>query len=202
MDYKAELDRASFALRDKVGKVLSSGSEIIALKDRAAYYRATNNAQVNGMAEAVVSKAGGLLTNYKSIEANSITVLGEANAMRTKMETDPLWKAIQAGNYGNVLGWESLARAKDAMGQAAGLISRAASLSKRAQDHLDAVADLRDDENELENFAQGKGIRSVVSGALSFGSNYLSFAKYAAIGVGLFFVWDIAKPLLVARRRK
>lgn len=202
MNYRAELEKVTFALRDKVGKVLSSGSEIMALRERAANFRATQNSAVNATAEAITAKANGLLTNYKSIEADSITLLSEGNTLRTKMETDPLWIAISGGNYASVLGWESLARAKDAMGQAAGLISRMASLSSRAQAHLDAVASLRKEEAALEDFAQGKGIRSVVSGALSFGSNYLSFAKYVAIGVGLFFVWDIAKPLLVAKRAR
>lgn len=200
MDYKAELDRAGFAVRDKVGKVLSSGSEIMTLRDRAAGYRGTSNGQVNQTAEAVVLKANGLLANYKAIEAESINVLGQAAAMRTKMETDPLWKTIEGGSYSNVLGWESLARAKDYIGQASGLTSNLLNVSRRADAHLSDVSALRSDVSSLESFAQGKGIRATIAGVKGFAGDYLGTIKVVALGAAAFFAWDLLKPFVVARK--
>lgn len=181
MSYQDDLDRAGFAVRDKVGKVLSSGSEIISLRDRASQFRATSNAQVNAQAEAVVSKATGLLNNYKKIEADSITQLGKANDLRAKMDTDPVWKSINSGNTAN-FGWELLTRVADYVGQAASVTQGLLAIAKRCDDHMTAVAGLRSDVSGLEDFAQGKGFKATVS---SFGGFALSsFSSLKWIGIG------------------
>lgn len=200
MDYQDALDRAGAEVRNKIGQVLSSQSVIMGVRDRASNYRATENTTVNGQAEAVTSKANGLLQNYSAIEADSITLLGKASAMQAKMQVDPLWIAIQNGDYEKTLGWAALSRAKDYIGEAVALTQQLAGLSKRADNHLSAVDDLQSDESSLESFAAGKGVKAALNSALSFGTGYVSMVKYAAIGVGLFFVWDLAKPFVVARK--
>ncbi len=199
MNYQDQLDRAGFALRNKVGKVLSSGSEIMTARDRAAGYRGTSNAQVNATAEAVFAKASGLLTQYRSIESESVTVLSQAAALRVKMETDPVWKSVTAGNYES-LGWATLARAKDYIGEVTGLLGRLASLAARCDAHLKAVSDLQGDLSSLESFAQGRGFRATAQTALGIGSQYLSVAKFGAIAIAGFFAWDLLKPILTARK--
>ncbi len=206
VDYQDALDRAGADVRNKVGQVLSSESVIMDLRDRAGNLRATQNTQVNAQAEAVYQIALGLLDNYKSIEGDSVTLLGKIGDEDKKITTDPLWIAIQQGDYQSTLGWAALARATDYIGEAVSLTQQAATLSGRADDHLSRVDNLKTDVGNLEDFAQGKGFKalvstgaSAISSALSFGTSYVNMIEYAAIAVGLFFVWDLAKPFVVAR---
>ena len=195
MNYQESLDRAGYAVRDKVGKVLSSGAEIMSLRDRASQFRSTKNPDVNARAEAVIAKANGLLGNYKTLEAESIMLLGEANAMRSRMDTDPLWQSILKGDT-SVLGWSVLARAKDYIGEATSLTQRLASAAGRADDHLKAVGQLKKDEGSLEDFAQGKGFSLNLGKLGGFAAEGLSTIKIAAVGVIAFVAWDALRPFL------
>jgi hypothetical protein len=210
IDYKDQLDRAGYALRDKVGQVLSSGSRIVSYRDRAAQYAKSGTPQVVTLANAVTAKANGLLANYRAIESDSLTATGNANALRAKMETDPTWKAI-LNNPTALLssaGWGTIAFINKQIQDAGTVVASLASLTSRSNSHLEAVSELGDNVRDLENFAQGKGLSAKLAAVSSFGSgvanfanNYLTFAKYAAIAVGVFFVWDMAKPLLAVKRK-
>lgn len=210
IDYKDQLDRAGFALRDKVGQVLSSGSRIVSYRDRAAQYARASNPQVVTLANAVTAKAAGLLSNYRSIESDSLAATGRANTLRSKMDTDPTWKAILS-NPSTLLksaGWSTVAFINAQLQEAATVIASLVSLGTRADQHLKAVNELGENVTDLEQFAQGRGLTAKLAAVSSFGSalgglagNYLSFAKFAAVGVIAFFAWDIAKPLLAGRRR-
>lgn len=211
IDYKDQLDRAGYAVRDKVGQVLSSGSRIVAYRDRAAQYATAADSKVVSLASSVIAKANGLLSNYKSIEAEALNSTGRANGLRAKMETDPTWKAIRTNPTALLAsaGWNTVTVVNKYISDAMNVISDLSSLATRSDAHLKAVADLSSNVDDLDNFAQGKGLSAKLAAVSSFGGtvaglagNYLSFAKYAAVAVGLFFVWDIAKPLLAAKRAK
>lgn len=194
MNYQDELDKAGFAVRDKVGKVLSSGAEIIALRERASGYRATKNPEVNATAEAVVTKANGLISNYKAIEGESLALLSQAAELRAKMETDPLWKSILSGNV-SMFGWATATQAKDRIGQAMGLVQKLVALASRCDAHLKSVSALRGDVDSLESFAQGKGLRSAITGLRGFAGDYMSMLKWVGVGaVAIAAVVYLPKP--------
>lgn len=199
MSYQDDLQAAQFAVEDKIGQVMSSGSAILAVRSRAQGYLASSNPSVASQAQAVVSKANGLVANLNSIQADSVSLMKMSNDLLTKMQTDPTWQAILSGNTAN-FGWGTMAVVNTYIANALSVTKQTYALAARAEDHLSAVGQLQDDEASLEDFASGRSVRAVASnfgsGALSFGTGYLSFAKYAAIGVGLFFVWDLAKPFL------
>jgi len=210
INYRDQLDRAGFALRDKVGQVLSSGSRIVSYRDRADNYTRGANPQVVSLANAVTAKASGLLANYRSIESESLTATGNANDLRAKMDTDPTWKAI-LNNPSALLataGWNTVAIVNKYIQDAGTVAASLISLGSRSDQHLKAVSDLGENVTDLEQFAQGRGLSAKLAAVSSFGSaigglagNYLSFAKFAAVGVIAFFAWDIAKPLLAVRKR-
>lgn len=209
IDYKADLDNAGYAIRDKVGQVLSSGSKIISYRDRATAYLGSSDPKVVSLAQAVVSKATGLLANYQTIEADSITATGNANALRAKMDTDPTWQAILTDPVALMAsaGWGAVSVINGYIQNAVTVTAALVSVASRADKHLSAVDDLSSNADDLDNFAQGKGLSAKLASITSIGSTvsgllgqYLTFAEIAAGAVGLFFVWDLAKPFVTAKK--
>ncbi len=209
INYKDDLDRAGYALRDKVGQVLSSGSKILALRDRAAQYSGSTDANVVTTSNAVVSKANGLLNNYKGIENDSANLSIQANNLRAKMDTDATWQSILTDPAALLAsaGWGTVAVVNSYINDAVTVISGLESLTTRANEHLNSVNQLGSDISDLDSLAQGRGItanlaklRDAGGAIIGLGNNYLTFAKYAAIAVALFFVWDTVKPMMMTRR--
>lgn len=210
MSYQDDLTAAQFAVENKIGQVMSSGSAILATKAKAQAYLSSTNPAVVSQAQAVVSKADGLVANLNSIQADSIGTMKQASDMNTKMNTDPTWQAILTGNTSS-LGWASLAVVQTFIGQATNLTQQIYTLSNRADDHLSAVSDLQSNEADLENFAAGKGVKAMVSGfgssitgavsgAAGIATSYMTMIEYGAVAVALFFIWDLAKPFVSAAR--
>ena len=210
IDYKDQLDRAGYALRDKVGQVLSSGSRIVSYRDRAAQYAKSANPKVVALANAVTARASGLLGNYRSIESDSVATTERANTLRAKMDTDPTWKAILTNPTSllSTAGWSTVAFINSQIQEAGTVIAKLVSLGSRADQHMKSVDELSENVTDLDQFAQGRGLSAKLAAVSSFGSaigglagNYIGFAKIAAVGIMAFFVWDIAKPLVTASRR-
>lgn len=173
MDYAGALQDASYAIQSKIGAFLQTGSIIKELRSRADVYRSTTNATVNNMAQAAFNRASGLLAQFDAIEKNATKMLTDAAAMREKMAKDPLWASIIAGTTSS-FGWATVTAANNYIGSALNLTQQLGSLAGQIDAHMDDVAELKDDEGKLENFAAGKGIKAALSDLSNVGSGVLS----------------------------
>jgi hypothetical protein len=201
MSYKDDLDKATFALRDQVGRVLSSGATIMGLRARAAQFQQVQDSKIVSQAVAVVAKANGLLANYKSIESDSLAALGQANGLLAEMSADPNWRALLVGIDGQPLNLSVLGSAGKAMfsglaGKAVSLIQQLAAITQRSNNHLAAVRGLSSDVSRLEDAAQGKGwhLPDIAGAAATRATTIFSLA---ALGVAAFYIL----PLLPKARR-
>lgn len=204
-DYSDLITQAQFSVEDKIGKVLSSGAQILAIKSRASNFLNTSNTTVNSQAAAIVAKCNGLVSNLQQIQSDSATLGQQATAMLAQIQSDPTWQAIQTNpSFMDIAGFAVKAVANNNIGQATSLAQQLSGLSSRADDHLAQVDQLNSDEQSMEDYAQGKGFAATVASlggsVAGVATDYMSMIKYGAIAVGLFFVWDLAKPLVAARQ--
>ncbi|HXT00356.1 MAG TPA: hypothetical protein VN915_06750 [Elusimicrobiota bacterium] len=205
IDYSDQITQAQFAVEDKIGKVMSSGAQILAIKQRASNFLSTSNKTVNDQAAAIVAKCNGLISNLNQIQGDAATLGQKANAMLAQIQSDPTWQAIQnSPSFFDYAGFAVKAVANNNIGQATSLAQQLSGLASRADAHLQQVDELSGDESNMEDYAQGKGFAATVaslggsvSGAVT---SYTGMIKYGAIAVGLFFVWDLAKPFVAARQ--
>jgi hypothetical protein len=166
-DPKAALDAALFGIQNELGKFLSSGNEILTVKNKADAYLKAPDSAVKIKAQEVSTKAGGLLSNLKSIQGSALNTINEANTTRNRMESDPLWKGLYLGNFDwSSLGYETAQKLKLAIGQVSGVIGDLSHLVSQMEDHLSDVADLKSDMTDLDNLAQGKGIANTAGSIL------------------------------------
>jgi hypothetical protein len=204
-NYGEQITVAQFAVEDKIGKVLSSGAQILAVKQRATNFLNTSNKTVNDQAAAIVAKCNGLISNLNQIQADSVTLGQQANALLAQIQTDPTWQAIQnSPSFMDYAGFAVKAVANNNIGQATSLAQQLTGLAARADDHLSQVDQLNSDEQSMENYAQGKGFAATVASlggsVAGVATDYMSMIKYVAIAAGAFFVWDLAKPFVAARQ--
>lgn len=80
---KDALDRANFAVQDKLGRFMSLGSRVIALRDRA-----TTGPQVE--------KANAILEGITTTQARALSVMGEAKALQESLTATPTIAAAKS----------------------------------------------------------------------------------------------------------
>lgn len=80
---KDALDRANFAVQDKLGKFMSLGSRVIVLRDRA-----TTGPQVE--------KANAILEGITATQARALAVMGEAKALQESLTATPTIAAAKS----------------------------------------------------------------------------------------------------------
>jgi len=185
MDYKDTLERSIYSLEEVMGKFLTTGAEIIRQRDQASGYLSVSDNVTKSKAQAVVAKATGLLANFKSIQLSGMDALSKANTLKTKMDTDPLWKNILSAPLDN-FGYETLKQAKLMFGQVTSLAADLYTIQQRMGKHMTDVSNLQSDVVALDKFAQGKGIASLLSKTTSFYGDYITkvgvvFAVVAAV---------------------
>lgn len=180
IDYKANLEQAIYALEARMGKFLMTGSEIAGLQNRARQYVQSPNAEVRSKANAVLSKATGLLGDFKDIQIAGLAAANKAATLRAEVERDPLWKNILSANW-NTLGWETLKQARLMVGRLTGTVSETATTLGRVNRHLANVEGLQADMSDLDAYAQGKGVTRRLD---SFFGSLDSTAKMT-LGIGV-----------------
>jgi hypothetical protein len=203
MNYQDLITRAQFAAQEKIAKVLAAGSQILAVKDRAAAFLAADNAAVKERAGAIISKANGLVANQRQIQSDALQLGAQANVLLAQIQNDPTWKAIQNNpSFMSYAGYAVKAVANNNIGQATALAEQLAGLASRAQTHLDAVAKLERDQRDLEDFAQGKGFSAKLSSVGGFfggvAMRQTTIFSVGAVLVGGFMAWQLLAPARAA----
>lgn len=80
---KDALDRANFAVQDKLGKFMSLGSRVITLRDRTKNYEQ-------------VEKANKILEDISTTQARALAVMGEAKALQESLTASPTIAAAKS----------------------------------------------------------------------------------------------------------
>lgn len=80
---KDALDRANFAVQDKLGKFMSLGSRVISLRDR------TKNFEQ-------VEKANKILEDISTTQTRALAVMGEAKALQESLTATPTLAAVKS----------------------------------------------------------------------------------------------------------
>lgn len=199
LNYADSITQAKFAVQDKIGKVLSSGSQLLAIKARAANFLNTTNPSVNEQAAAITAKANGLVSNLEQIQADALRLGGQSNAILAEIQSDPTWQAIQTNpSFMSYAGYAVKAAAENKIGQASAIAQQLAGVAARADEHLKQVSRLAADQVDVENFAQGKGISAKLSSVGGFFGGVLeketTILSAGAVLIGGFMLWQFAAP--------
>lgn len=191
------LDQAILDYEAHVGEFMTTGAEITTLRDRANAYVGSSDPTVAAKAKAVVDEANSALSNFNDIQSTAIAAAQKANALQTQLKGDANFQNNLTADTSS-LGWATLQAFANQATSIAAVAGDLASVESRLEDHLNnTMPSLRSDEQDLENFAQGKGIAgashgalqsltSVISGSVSGLSSSLGLSNIGVwLGVGL-----------------
>lgn len=194
--FKEQLDSAQAKLEDKIGTFLTTNQKIMSLKSRADVQKDSNNPQVASQAQAVSAKASGLLNQYANIKNNAITLINKLMSLKTQLATDPALQFENPLNMGSRV-VQLFNNYKDSLGQT---IAQSADMLSQINRHISDTNRLQSDVDNLESFAQGKGLKATFQGIGSgLATNALKpVVTIATVGLLVYFL----APSFLGRMRR
>ena len=188
MDYKGNLERANYAVQDKLGKFLSSGQRIVTLRDQAKAFTSSQSSAAKAKAQALVLQGDSLLNGLRGVQTRAMSLLSQAADFRLKMDTDPFWKNIIASPLDN-LGYETLKRAKAVFSEVTTLISSMYAINKEMDAHMRQVDAYASDVGSLSGVAQGKGIAGIGRVFSGLAEKQMTYFAVSGVAVALYWVY-------------
>lgn len=174
-----------------------TGQRVSDLKTQADAQKNSSNSVVVDKANALSNQASALLTQFRSIQSDSQTLINNIIDLKSKINEDPTKYADPSSS--TYFGWsvmDVLSQNKQAVLQAS---SDSATMIKRIDSYTTAVNQLQSDVSDLIAFAQGKGVAATLS---SIGSGYTKVAEVGAgVGVAALAIYFLA-PTFIPRMMK
>ena len=147
------------------------------------------SAAVKGNAQALATKAKALAAVQKDVEGATSSIINAASALRSDMETNPLYSFLQTPSTD--WGTRMFDIIGDLLSQTQVFIAQATALKARVQGQNSDVARLASEVKSTENAASGTGVLPTISQAIS---STVGTAASSLTGL----IWPIAVVAAVA----
>lgn len=195
MDFSSlpsSLQTAILDYQAKVGEFLQTGAQAQRIGQQAGDYANSSQPEVAQRAQAIQERATVLVSQFNATETQAVAALQKAQSVQASMQNNSLWRNIMSANLSSA-GSAVLSYATNLYSQIKGAISGLDAINSQMNAQIKNVGNLQDDLNNLNDYAQGKGILAPLSkmvtatGGSIFGlvGNLGSSLKYVGIAAGV-----------------
>ena len=188
MDYQTQIDRAVLGVQAKLGEFLATGNTLYGYKDRIAPYKSASVKAVYDVANALNYKADGLLSNFKTIQAEAMDTIAKANALKVQMERDPSFKPVGgvAPDMSQLGTWAKSFLNSGIIMKATSTVSSLGSITLKIVKHNRGVSDLGAAINDLDNLAAGKNVSAKLGQVLASTTQNVVYILAGGLAIYLF----------------
>lgn len=188
----ASLQTAILDYQSKVGAFLQTGAQAQRIGQQAGDYANSSQPEVAQRAQAIQERASVLVTQFNATETQAIAALQKAQAVQSSIQNNSLWHNIMTADL-SAAGSAVLSYASNLYSQIKGAISGLDAINAQMNAQIKNVDSLQNDLNNLNDYAQGKGILAPLSkmvtatggGLLGLVGNVGSSLKYVGIAAGV-----------------